>query len=119
MSNDPKNSFTEVTDENFEKKVLNNSLPVIVIFERNFSGAAHIMKLILKKINNDYGSRVEIYRYNMDKNLAASNCYRVRNGMAVLVFYNSRVVSNTGVISSDALKNIIDAIIRDTDYHKN
>lgn len=104
-------SFAQVTDNNFEKKVLKNSLPVIVIFERSIWGAAHIMGPILKKIISTYAGKIEIYRYNMDKNFSISRFYRVQAGIAILVFNNSSVVNKTGVISFTKLQEIIEPLI--------
>ena len=108
------NSFNEVTDEDFKSKVLNNPLPVIVVFERSCWGAAHIMKPILKNILSDYPGKIEIYRYNMDKNFSVSRFYRVQDELAILVFNKSTVVNKTGVISSTELRKIIEPLIEIT-----
>ena len=108
------NSFAEVTDKDFGNKVLENPLPVIVIFERSCWGVTHIMKPILKKVTSSYAGKIEIYRYDMDKYSNVSGSYRVQGGLEILVFNKNTMVNKTGVVSANELKKIIEPIIGST-----
>ena len=110
-------SFVEVTDKNFNNKVLNNPLPVVVIFEKSFWGAAKIMKQILKRFTTTYAGKIEIYRYDMDKNSIAAGFYHLQDRMAIIVFNKSKVVNQTGVISFTKLQEIIEPLINDHVNH--
>ena len=56
-----------VCDENFQGQVIECSLPVVVIFEKCSWGTAHIMKPIIEKIASDFGDKIKVFKYDLDK----------------------------------------------------
>ena len=100
-----------VCDENFQVQVIECSLPVIVIFEKCSWGTAHIMKPIIEKIASDYGDKIKVFKYDLDQNSITSEFYRIRNSTTILVFNKGNVLNETGIISKEALKVIINSVI--------
>jgi len=99
--------ITSVNDGNFHEQVIENSLPVIVVFEKKCWGATHIMKPIIEKIASDYNDKIKVLKYDMDENSITSDIYRIENSITILVFNKGNVVGKTGVISKEELKKIL------------
>ena len=100
-----------VNDANFREEVMQNALPVIVIFQKSYWGATHIMKPILEKIASDYAGRVKVCKYNLDENSVTSAYYGIENSVAVLLFDKGNIIYKTGIIPKDEFKNIINSYL--------
>lgn len=109
-------SVERVKDENFQKEVLESTLPVIVVFEKSCWGTAHIIKPIIEKIAAEYAGRIKVFRYNLEENPVNSEYYRIEDVTTILVFNKGDVIYKTGVISIDEFKKIINSLFTDTIY---
>ena len=41
----------QIHDQDFQKKVIECTVPIVVVFEKTFWGTAHIMKPVLEKLH--------------------------------------------------------------------
>ena len=103
-----------VKDENFQKQVLKNALPVIVVFEKSCWGAAHIIKPVIEKIAVEYSGKIKVFRYNLEENSVNSEYYKIEDSTTILVFNNGDVIYKTGIISIDEFKKIINPLLNGT-----
>ena len=103
-----------VNDSTFQKQVIENSLPVIVVFEKSCWGTAQIMKPILERIAFDYAGKIKVYKYSMDQNLVISELYKIENSTTILLFSKGDVICKTGVISKMELQKIINSLLNET-----
>ena len=105
-------SVERVGDKNFQKQVLENVLPVIVVFEKSCWGTAHLIKPIIDKIAVEYSGKVKFFRYNLEENPANSEYYRVEDFTTILVFNKGNVIYKTGVISIGEFRKIINSLLK-------
>jgi thioredoxin 1 len=103
-----------VNDNTFQKQVIENSLPVIVVFEKCCWGTAQIMKPILEKIAFDFADKIIVYKYSMEQNSVISEQYKIENSTTVLLFNKGDVIYKTGVISKMELQKIINSLLNET-----
>ena len=78
----------EITSENFEEKVINSNVPVLIDFWAEWCGPCKQLIPIIEKIALDYKGKVLVGKINVDNhsNLAAQ--YNVR-GIPNLLIFNS------------------------------
>ena len=107
-------SVERVKDENFQKEVLESTLPVIVVFEKSCWGTAHIIKPIIEKIAIEYSGKIKVLRYNLEENPVNSEYYRIEDVTTILIFNKGNVVYKTGVVSIDEFRKIINSLLSDT-----
>jgi thioredoxin 1 len=65
------NAIKTVTDETFDRAVLNNPRPVIVEYWAQWCGPCHQLAPVLEAIAQDYSGRVDVVKLNIDENPAA------------------------------------------------
>ena len=93
-----------LTDANFNRAVVNNSQPALVVFRTEWSGACHIVDPILKKLAAEYADRIQIYNINADKNKKTIHTYGVYELPTILFFKNGQIMDHiTGIISKNDL----------------
>ena len=107
-------SIERIKDKNFQKQVLESTLPVMVVFEKSCWGTAHIIKPIIEKIAVEYSGKIKVLRYNLEENPVSSEYYRIEDVTTILVFNKGNVIYKTGVISIDEFRKILNSILSDT-----
>jgi thioredoxin len=101
----------KVKDKNFQKQVLESTLPVIVVFEKSCWGTAQIIKPIIEKIATEYSGKIKVLRYNIEENPVNWEYYRIEDVTTILVFNKGSVIYKTGVISIDEFRKIINPLL--------
>ena len=110
-------SIIRVKDKDFQKQIIESSLPVVVVFERNCWGTTHLMHPILEKIALEYVNKIKVFRYDLDENAVISDFYRIENNITILMFNEGNIVNRTGIISKEELKKIVDSCLNNSVKH--
>lgn len=82
----------EVTDQSFEKEVLQAETPTIIDFWAEWCAPCRAIAPIVKELAATYGDRVKIVKMDIDANPATPGRYGVRAIPTVLAFQNGQVV---------------------------
>jgi thioredoxin 1 len=108
MSNKPDcETFSEA---NFQVEVKDSKLPVLVVFEADWSGTCHIMTPILEDLCGEFKGRVKIGMVDIETNVRLVEDYGILNIPSLIFFNNGEIV---GHITGSAPKHIIAARLND------
>ncbi len=105
----------EVSDENFDEKVIEKSkeVPVIVDFWATWCPPCVMLSPILEKLAKEYNGKLILAKLNVDKNPQTSMRYGIMSIPAVKMFKNGKIVDEfIGLMPEDAVRKWIERNIK-------
>jgi len=82
----------EVTDQSFEKEILESATPAVVDFWAEWCGPCRAIAPIIKDLATRYDGRVKIAKLDVDANPGVAGRFGIRAIPSVLAFKGGRVV---------------------------
>ncbi|MDX2341981.1 thioredoxin [Micrococcus sp. M4NT] len=105
-------STITVTDADFQQKVLDSELPVLVDFWAEWCGPCRMLGPVLEEMSDDYEGKVIIAKVNVDENPAAAAQYGVTSIPLVLGFQGGqKVAESVGAKPKAALEKEFSALL--------
>ncbi len=80
------NSAVEVTEQNFQKEVLNSAKPVLVEFWTPWSRPCQVLDSALSEIASEAAGKARVVRVNADDSLGLSLWYDIQSVPTLLCF---------------------------------
>jgi len=103
-------SIIAVSDDSFEKDVMNAQLPVLVDFWAEWCGPCKMIAPILDDIAKSYEGRLTVAKINIDDNAATPQKFGVRGIPTLMLFKNGELESTkVGAISKSQLTAFLDS----------
>ncbi|MCF6767036.1 thioredoxin [Thiotrichales bacterium 19S11-10] len=89
-------STVDVTDQTFEKEVIQSDIPVIVDYWAEWCGPCKMISPVFKEISENYSDKIKFVKVNVDDNPESPTRYGVR-GIPTLMIIKDGVVEATKV----------------------
>ena len=86
--------YITLTDANFQREVLENTQPVLVLFAADWSGSCHIVSSVIESLAADFKGQIRFARLDVEVNLRMTKDYGIRTIPTIIFFRNGRVVDH-------------------------
>lgn len=101
-----------VTDEAFEKTVINSDLPVIVDFWAPWCGPCKMVAPTLDKIAKEFAGKVIVAKVNTDNDSEWANKFGVQGIPTMLFMADGKVIhQQVGALPEPMLRTVLDQFI--------
>lgn len=108
LGNEVKGDVQEVTDSDFETKVLKEGNLKVVSFWAEWCGPCRQVAPSLDAIANEYSGRLDVYKMDIDANQLIPIQYEIRSIPTILVFKDGEVVeTKVGALPRSKLESAI------------
>jgi thioredoxin len=99
--------ITDINKPDFEKLVLNSSVPVVVDVWAEWCGPCRMYSPVIEEVSKDYDGKVKFVKINADadSNQELLESYGIMSIPTTLLIVEGKVkATNIGTISKDALR---------------
>ena len=101
-----------VTDADFDEKVLQSDVPVLVDFWADWCMPCKMIAPIVEELSKEYDGRLGFAKLDVDSNPSTAMTYGVRSIPTLLVFKGGKPVDQiVGAVPKGALKKKIDSAL--------
>lgn len=105
-------STINVTDADFQEKVLESEVPVLVDFWAEWCGPCRMLGPVLEELSDEYEGKVVVAKLNVDENPASAAQYGVTSIPLVLGFQGGeKVVESVGAKPKAQLEKEFSALL--------
>lgn len=101
-------NIIELTNNNFEKEVLNSNVPVLVDFWASWCMPCKMMAPVVEEIANIKAAEIKVGKVNVDQEPELASKYGIMSIPTFLVFKNGKNVNMTvGVQDKEEILNLL------------
>jgi thioredoxin 1 len=105
-------NIVTLTQENFDKEVLQSSQPILVDFWAEWCGPCKMMAPVLDELAQEYDGRVRIGKVNIDEFQTLAGQYGIQSIPTLLLFQKGQVADQVvGLRSKRDLKSRLDRVV--------
>jgi thioredoxin 1 len=97
-----------ITENEFDEKVIKNTLPVLVDFWAPWCGPCKMAEPVLEELSTTYAGKVIIAKINVDENQEASNKYGIMSIPTTILFKGGvEIGRQTGFAGKEIFEDLI------------
>ncbi len=101
-----------VTDESFQKEVLDAEQPTFVDFWASWCGPCRMIGPIFEELSGQYSGKVRFAKVNVDENPKTPANYGVRGIPTLMMFKGGKMVDQVvGAVPKSQLENIVKKVL--------
>lgn len=105
-------AIQDIQDNDFQEKVVESSVPVLVDFWAPWCGPCRMVHPILEQISEFFGDKLKVVKINIDDNQMVATQFGVRSIPTLLLFSNGQNLGvKVGVVSYNSLSEWIEKTV--------
>jgi thioredoxin 1 len=85
-------ALVHITDDNFEKEVLESAEPVLIDFWAVWCGPCRMIAPVVEELASEYAGKAKIGKLDVDSNPMVASKYGIRSIPTLLIFKDGKVV---------------------------
>jgi len=106
------NNISEVNDDNFQREVIDSSIPVLLDFGADWCAPCKMIAPFMEELAAEYKKKIKICEVNVDTNKEISEKYQITAIPTLLFFKDGNIMSKQiGLCSKKELKEKIEKIL--------
>ena len=98
----------EITDANFQKEVLESSVPVLVDFWAVWCGPCKMIAPVVEEIASEYDGKLKVGKVDVDNNPEVPLKFGIRSIPTLMIFKGGKVVEQ--IIGAVPKRNLLDKV---------
>jgi thioredoxin 1 len=103
---------TDVTDSEFESKVLQSDTPVLVDFWAAWCGPCRALAPVVDQVATEYNGKLKVMKMDVDRNNMTPGRYGIRGIPALLVFKGGKVAEQiVGYVPKDTIDQTLKRVL--------
>lgn len=98
-----------LTDDNFQKEVLESDQPVLVDFWAPWCMPCRMIAPVVEEVASEYAGKIKVGKLNTDENQMTAAQYQIMGIPSLLVYKGGQVVDRiVGVVPKEQIKRSLD-----------